>query len=103
MLASLTSSADAYYPRRMRYYGASTWYYGSGNGAARRSHYVTQSRREKPEPKKDTGWELNNGPLQIVVSIGGQKVALYSNGTRVAQGAVSTGVPGHPTPMGVFS
>jgi hypothetical protein len=32
-----------------------------------------------------------------------QKVTLFSNGARVAQGPVSTGVPGHPTPMGVFS
>jgi hypothetical protein len=30
-------------------------------------------------------------------------VTLFSNGVRVAQGPVSTGVPGHPTPMGVFS
>ena len=27
----------------------------------------------------------------------------YANGERVAQGQVSTGVPGHPTPLGVFS
>jgi len=43
------------------------------------------------------------GPLQIVVSIGNQHVTLYSNGTRVAQSQVSTGVPGRPTPTGVFS
>jgi L,D-transpeptidase catalytic domain len=103
LLASLTSSADAYYPRRMRYYGPSTWYYGSGHGSARSVGYARQSSREKPEAKKDTGWELHNGPLQIVVTISAQKVALYSNGVRVAQGSVSTGVPGHPTPMGVFS
>jgi hypothetical protein len=60
--------------------------------------------RDKAEPKKDTGFgEMPKGPLQIVVSIGSQKVTLYSNGVRVAQGPVSTGVPGHPTPMGVFS
>jgi hypothetical protein len=43
------------------------------------------------------------GTLQIVVSIGQQRVTLYSNGTRIAQSSVSTGVPGRPTPMGVFS
>ena len=47
--------------------------------------------------------ELPKGPLQIVVSIDHQRVTLFSNGVRVAQGPVSTGVPGHPTPMGVFS
>ena len=46
---------------------------------------------------------MPKGPLQIVVSIGSQKVTLYSNGQRVAQGGVSTGQPGHSTPMGVFS
>ena len=41
--------------------------------------------------------------MQLVVNINTQKVTLYSNGTRVAQGPVSTGMPGHPTPTGVFS
>jgi L,D-transpeptidase catalytic domain len=46
---------------------------------------------------------MPKGPLQIVVSIDNQKVTLFSNGVRVAQGPVSTGVPNHPTPLGVFS
>jgi len=57
---------------------------------------------QKPEPAKDFG-ALPKGPLQIVVSIADQHVTLYSNGVRVAQGPVSTGVPGRPTPTGVFS
>jgi lipoprotein-anchoring transpeptidase ErfK/SrfK len=56
----------------------------------------------KPEPAKDFG-SVPKGPLQIVVSIADQHVTLYSNGVHVAQGPVSTGVPGRPTPMGVFS
>ena len=56
----------------------------------------------KPEPAKDAG-ASPKGPLQIVVSIAEQHVTLYSNGVRVAQGPVSTGVPGRPTPTGVFS
>jgi lipoprotein-anchoring transpeptidase ErfK/SrfK len=56
----------------------------------------------KPEPAKDFG-SMPKGPLQIVVSIADQHVTLYSNGVHVAQGPVSTGVPGRPTPMGVFS
>ena len=58
--------------------------------------------RTKAEPPKGFG-ETPKGPLQIVVSIADQRVTLYSNGARVAQGPVSTGVPGHPTPIGVFS
>jgi hypothetical protein len=58
--------------------------------------------KPKPEPLKDFG-AMPKGPLQIVVSISGQSVTLYSNGLRVAQGPVSTGVPGRTTPTGVFS
>jgi lipoprotein-anchoring transpeptidase ErfK/SrfK len=54
----------------------------------------------KPEPAKDA---MPKGPLQIVVSIANQHVTLYSNGARVTQSPVSTGVPGRPTPTGVFS
>jgi hypothetical protein len=65
---------------------------------------VAPARREKAEPKKETGFgDMPKGPLQIVVSIDNQTVTLFSNGVRVAQGPVSTGVPSHPTPMGVFS
>src|SRR5262245_49089857 len=65
----------------------------------------TTTKKEKAEPKKrDVGFgQMPKGPLQIVVSFGNQKVTLFSNGVRVAQGPVSTGVPGHPTPTGVFS
>ena len=53
--------------------------------------------------KKDPFAESAKGQLQLVVSIANQHVTLYSNGQRVVQGPVSTGMPGHPTPMGVFS
>jgi lipoprotein-anchoring transpeptidase ErfK/SrfK len=56
----------------------------------------------KAEPAKDFG-PMPKGPLQIVVSIANQHVTLYSGGIQVAQGPVSTGIPGKPTPTGVFS
>jgi L,D-transpeptidase catalytic domain len=69
-----------------------------------RKHRATRVKREKSEPKKETGFgEIPKGPLQLVVSINTQKVTLFSNGVRIAQGPVSTGVRGHRTPMGVFS
>ena len=43
------------------------------------------------------------GPLHIIVSIAKQRATLFSNGVRIAEAPISTGVPGHPTPMGVFS
>ena len=47
--------------------------------------------------------EKISGPLHIVISIKQQRLTLYANGVPVAQSPVSTGVPGHPTPQGVFS
>jgi hypothetical protein len=62
---------------------------------------VAKPKREA-EIKKPFG-DMPKGPLQLVVSINRQHVTLYSNGHHVAQAPVSTGVPGHPTPVGVFS
>jgi lipoprotein-anchoring transpeptidase ErfK/SrfK len=79
------------------------WYAPAAPMPSRKAR-MAPSRRQKSEPKKEAGFgEMPKGPLQIVVSIETQRVTLFSNGARVAQGPVSTGVPGHPTPMGVFS
>jgi hypothetical protein len=43
------------------------------------------------------------GPYQIVVSIAKQQVALYGQDGLIARAGISTGRPGRPTPMGVFS
>ncbi|TMI99620.1 MAG: L,D-transpeptidase [Alphaproteobacteria bacterium] len=47
--------------------------------------------------------KLPPGPQQIVISIRKQQLTLYAGGVPVAHSQVSTGVPGHPTPQGVFS
>ena len=47
--------------------------------------------------------KLPPGPLQIVISIKKQQLTLYAGGQAVAHSQVSTGVPGHPTPQGIFS
>jgi lipoprotein-anchoring transpeptidase ErfK/SrfK len=57
---------------------------------------------KKATPEKDS-FSSASGVLQLVVSIGSQRVTLFSDGVRVVQGPVSTGMPGHPTAMGVFS
>lgn len=102
VLVTMSSAADAYYARRSYYYGAGYW---SPPAYTHRARVAVQRHQERSEqPKKDPGFgELPKGPLQLVVNISTQKVTLYSNGVRVAQGPVSTGMPGHPTPMGVFS
>jgi lipoprotein-anchoring transpeptidase ErfK/SrfK len=52
----------------------------------------------KPEQAKHP-----SGPLILAISIGSQRVTVYDDGTPIAASPISTGVPGHPTPMGVFS
>jgi lipoprotein-anchoring transpeptidase ErfK/SrfK len=42
-------------------------------------------------------------PLVIAVSIGTQRVKVYDANGLFAEAPVSTGMPGHPTPQGVFS
>ncbi len=53
------------------------------------------------EAKRDPG--PPQGPFQIVVAIARQQVTVYGQNGAVARAPVSTGVPDHPTPMGVFS
>lgn len=53
----------------------------------------------------DFVWEPERspeGPVVIVVSKPEQVAYVYRNGIRIARSSVSTGRPGHPTPVGVF-
>ncbi len=43
------------------------------------------------------------GPYHIVVSINAQRVSLYGADGLIRTSSVSTGMRGHPTPMGVFT
>ena len=52
---------------------------------------------------RDLNAKLQPGPLHVMISIDDQSLALYSNGALIARSPVSTGVPGHPTPTGIFS
>jgi len=61
-------------------------------------------RQTNSESAKNTRPEDRpKGPLQIIISIADQRVSLFDNGALIARSSVSTGVPGHPTPLGVFS
>jgi lipoprotein-anchoring transpeptidase ErfK/SrfK len=44
-----------------------------------------------------------HGPLVISISIAQQKLRIYDANGLYAETPISTGMPGHPTPMGVFS
>src|SRR5579872_1588316 len=52
---------------------------------------------------KEPFGNIPKGPLQMFISINQQRLHLYSDGAHVTDAPVATGVPGHPTPMGVFS
>jgi hypothetical protein len=63
-------------------------------------------RHKHAEPtleKKDQAQDAPSGPLQIIISIADQRISVYDNDALIARSSVSTGIPGHPTPLGVFS
>src|SRR5713226_9622171 len=63
-----------------------------------------QHRHTKSELAKTArSQDAPNGPLQSIISIADQRVSLYDNGALIARSSVSTGIPRHPTPLGVFS
>ena len=58
---------------------------------------------DRIDPNEKKAPVLATGTLQVVIAIDTQRLTLYSNGVPVAHSMVATGVPGHPTPTGVFS
>ncbi len=71
---------------------------------ARHPHVAHKPQHKEPERVGKAPFaDMPKGPLQIFVSIDQQKLHFYSDGVHVEDEPVATGVPGHPTPMGVFS
>ncbi len=90
MLAASTAHAQFQFWPHYR-----SWWGNAPPFRHKHSHRHTKSELAN----KDTA----KGPLQIIVSIADQRVSLYDNGALVARSSVSTGIPRHPTPLGVFS
>ena len=61
-----------------------------------------QTNKKEEVAEKETGAKPQ-GPLIISISIEKQKVRIYDSNGFFAESPVSTGMPGHSTPMGVFS
>ena len=60
--------------------------------------------REAARPAREPAREAHpQGPFQIVVEIAKQQVELYGQNGFIARAPISTGMPGHPTPLGVFT
>jgi len=76
-----------------------SWWWG--DHAFRHKH---QPRHTKSDLTKKAQLQDDlKGPLQIVISIADQRISLYGSGGLIARSSVSTGIEGHPTPLGVFS
>jgi lipoprotein-anchoring transpeptidase ErfK/SrfK len=96
---------DSYYPQYQ--YGNSAMMLASrharrSSGGGGGSGVTGGGNSAKEAAKKETP-KPPTGPLLIVVSIGSEHVTVYDDGTPIMSGPTSTGVQGHPTPMGIFS
>ena len=61
-------------------------------------HRGVSEKKQKPEEAA-----APSGPMFFVVSLGRQHVSVYSNDGLYARAPISTGMPGHPTPVGIFN
>ena len=71
-----------------------------------RRHYRESERRHRRrEIVRNAAWNPKQvkGPYQVVVAIGPQEALLYGQKGLIATARNSTGMPGHPTPLGVFT
>jgi L,D-transpeptidase catalytic domain len=75
----------------------------AGSAPAAAKYLLKHRPAHKEAASKAPFGDIPKGPLEIFVSIEQQKLHFYSDGVHVADEPVATGVPGHLTPMGVFS
>jgi len=78
----------------------------AGRPVVKPNRLTVASREKSPTKAKantDDVAAKAKGLLSVIISIDKQRLTLYSDGQPIAYSRVSTGVPGHPTPTGVFS
>ena len=89
---------------------AQLYYWSDSDPGFSRNWPTVSHQRHKPRrysgkkieaPQKESG--KPQGPLIIAISIEKQSLKIYDAGGFFAQTPISTGMRGHPTPMGVFS
>src|SRR5256884_5477455 len=97
--ASSESAAAVYY---WSGYDPSYYYYQPAPTFPQRRQRVRRYQAKKIEaPEKES--TKPQGPLIIAISIEKQSLKLYDANGFFAETPISTGMRGHPTPMGVFS
>jgi lipoprotein-anchoring transpeptidase ErfK/SrfK len=88
---------------------AALYYWSDSESGLSRPDPTSQPRRQKArrhaEKKTESEKESTKpqGPVIISISIDQQKLKLYDANGLFAESPISTGMRGHPTPMGVFS
>jgi L,D-transpeptidase catalytic domain len=71
-------------------------------GRADARHHDARHHHEHAKPSAEVE-PIPKGPFQIIISVGDQHLSLYGSDGLIARAPVSTGMRGHPTPLGVFS
>jgi lipoprotein-anchoring transpeptidase ErfK/SrfK len=89
---------------------AEIYYWQDSDPGLSRPGPTAPQRRPRPRHHGDKKAEMAakeaakpQGPLIVSISIAQQKMRIYDAHGFFAETPVSTGMPGHPTPMGVFS
>jgi hypothetical protein len=65
-------------------------------------HKAAERKSDRDESKTKAP-PVPTGVLHIIVSIDKQRATLFADGQPFASTAISSGTPGHPTPMGLFT
>jgi len=74
-------------------------------GPSSDNHDANSSSDEKGKKgkKEEAKKSAPRGAVYAVISLADQHVTVYDATGRIAQSRISTGMPGHPTPIGLFS
>jgi lipoprotein-anchoring transpeptidase ErfK/SrfK len=66
-------------------------------------HANTAEKKLKKSKNKEAKKSAPQGAVYAIVSLADQHVTIYDSTGRIAQSRISTGMRGHPTPIGLFS
>ena len=102
LTAALLASAMVAVPNSAH---AASWFWGPGLGSSMVPRPMQHRQRNKAPKSAERVAEKNmpEGPLIIAISIQHQHLKVFDVNGLFAEAPISTGMPGHATPMGVFS
>jgi hypothetical protein len=70
---------------------------------SKRSRVAEEKMDAQPKGKAATVTDKPTGPLFAILSLTDQHISIYNSSGLVTRSKVSTGMPGHRTPMGIFT